>query len=293
VTWALARQQGWEIVLRIEDLDGPRIKQGAAEESIELLSWLGLEWDEGPFYQRQDLAPYEAALAKLAAQGELYCCSCTRKQIEDAALSAPHGDEHELRYPGTCRPALRRHLSDADLARSDVALRVRVPEDITDFQDQFALHQKFDIQQSIGDFLVRTKEQFPSYQLAVVVDDARQGIDQVIRGDDLLSSTPRQMLIYRLLDLTPVPSYTHLPLVVGEDGRRLAKRHGDSRLSYYRQQGVPAERIIGLLAEWCGMGTRREMTAGEFRDQFRLAALPRQQAVFTSADDVWLRESKK
>jgi glutamyl-tRNA synthetase len=293
VTWALARQQGWRIVLRIEDLDGPRIKQGAAEESIDLLSWLGLDWDEGPFYQRHDLAPYEAAMAKLAAQGEIYCCGCTRKQIEDAALSAPHGDDHELRYPGTCRPEVRRLLSDADLARSDVALRVRVPEGITEFEDQFAGHQQFDIQQSIGDFLVRTKEQFPSYQLAVVVDDVRQGIDQVIRGDDLLSSTPRQMLIYRLLGLNPIPTYTHLPLVVGEDGRRLAKRHGDSRLSHYRQLGVPAERIIGLLAEWCGLGPRREMTAGEFRDQFQLTALPRQQAVFTAADDAWLRESKK
>lgn len=293
VTWALARQQGWEIVLRIEDLDGPRIKQGAAEESIELLSWLGLDWDEGPFYQRHDLAPYEAALTKLAQQGELYCCGCTRKQIEEAALSAPHGDDHELRYPGTCRPSVRIPLSAADLARSDVALRVRVPEGITDFEDQFTDHQQFDVQQSIGDFLVRTKDQLPSYQLAVVVDDARQWIDQVIRGDDLLSSTPRQMLIYRLLGLSPIPTYTHLPLVVGEDGRRLAKRHGDSRLSHYRQQGVSAERIIGLLAEWCGLSTRRKMTAGEFRDRFQLTALPRQKAVFTTADDTWLRGSKK
>ncbi len=293
VTWALARQQHWKIVLRIEDLDGPRIKQGAAEEAIELLRWLGLDWDEGPFYQRHDLTPYEAALSKLAQQGEIYCCGCTRKQLEEAALSAPHGDEHELRYPGTCRPDHRFPLSNAERAREDVALRIRVPEGVTDFDDQFAGHQQFDVQQTSGDFLVRTKEQLPSYQLAVAVDDARQGIDQVIRGDDLLGSTPRQMLIYKLLNLGPVPTYTHLPLVVGEDGRRLAKRHGDSRLLSYRYEGVAAERIIGLLAEWCGLGPRREMTAAEFRSQFRLATMPRQQAVFTAADDAWLRESKK
>lgn len=293
VTWALARQRGWQIVMRIEDLDGPRIKPGAATETLDILRWLGIDWDEGPHYQLTDLAPYEAAIAKLAARGDVYCCTCTRKQIEAAALSAPHGDEHKLRYPGTCRPVERVPLAVGELARGDAALRLRVPAGHVGFVDQFTGGQQFDVQQAIGDFLVRTKDQLPSYQLAVVVDDARQGIDQVIRGDDLLSSTPRQMLLYDMLGLQPYPAYTHLPLVVGADSRRLAKRHGDSRLSHYREQGVTAERMIGLLAEWCGLGPRREMTAQEFCDQFQLEALPREPAIFRIADDAWLLSAQK
>jgi glutamyl-tRNA synthetase len=288
VTWALARQRGWQIVMRIEDLDGPRIKSGAAKESLDLLGWLGLDWDEGPYYQLADLQPYQAALSKLAASGDIYLCTCTRKQIEAAALSAPHGDEHELRYPGTCRPQQREPLSGAQLPQLDSALRLRVPDGAVAFVDTFAGLHEFDIQQTVGDFLVRTKQGLPSYQLAVVVDDARQEVDQVVRGDDLLSSTPRQMLLYDMLQLVPRPVYTHLPLVVGSDGRRLAKRHGDSRLFHYRDQGVRAERIIGLLAEWCGLGVRREMNAHEFLAAFNLAALPATQVIFTDRDDAWL-----
>jgi glutamyl-tRNA synthetase len=163
-----------------------------------------------------------------------------------------------------------------------------VPEGRIKFLDQFAGAQEFDVQNSVGDFLVRTKAGLPSYQLAVVIDDARQGIDQVVRGDDLLSSTPRQMLLYERLGLAPRPSYTHLPLVVGEDGHRLAKRHGDSRLTHYRAQGIRAERIIGLLAEWCGLGPRREMTTAEFLARFDIERIAHHPLTFTSADERWL-----
>lgn len=293
VNWALARQRGWQIIMRIEDLDGPRIKQGAADESLEILTWLGLDWDEGPYFQLCDLKPYQAALESFAANGDVYRCTCTRKQIEAAALSAPHGDEHELRYPGTCRPSERLPLSPTELATTEATLRFRVPEGCIHFVDQFNGPQEFDVQQTVGDFLVRTKAGLPSYQLAVVVDDARQGINQVMRGDDLLSSTPRQLLLYEALKLAPRPTYTHLPLVVGADGRRLAKRHGDSRIAHYRAQGVPAERIIGLLAEWCGLGARHETSAKGFLDRFDLARVPREQVLVTAADDQWLLSAKK
>jgi glutamyl-tRNA synthetase len=288
VTWALARQQGWRVVMRIEDLDGPRIKAGAAEESLELLTWLGLDWDEGPFYQLANLNPYEEALSRLAESGDIYTCKCTRTQIEAAALSAPHGDEHELRYTGTCRPQISVPITDKQMLQRDAALRFRVPEGVVSFVDTFAGRQEFNVQQTIGDFLVRTKQGLPSYQLAVVVDDARQQVDQIVRGDDLLSSTPRQMLLYDKLQLSPRPTYTHLPLVVGADSKRLAKRHGDSRLTHYRKQGVRTERVIGLMAEWCGLGKRREMNAVEFLASFNLAAIPASQIVFTDQDDAWL-----
>lgn len=287
VNWALARQRGWQIVLRLEDLDGPRIKAGAADEAIELLQWLGLDWDEGPHYQLADLTPYRAALAQLAAAGEIYPCRCTRKQIEAASLSAPHGDEHELRYPGTCRPPQPTLFTPHDLADETIAWRLRVPAGETRWNDQFAGPQLFDIDRNVGDFLVATKGGLPSYQLAVVVDDARQGIDQIVRGDDLLASTPRQMLLYELLRLSPQPQYTHLPLVVGSDGRRLAKRHGDSRIAHYRQRGVPANRIIGLMSAWCG-GEHRAMSADDFCAEFQLTRLPREQIVFSAIDDAWL-----
>ncbi len=292
VNWAMARQQGWEILLRIEDLDGPRIKPGAADEAIDVLGWLGLDWDEGPVYQSHDFAPYQEALAALGIEGAVYPCRCTRKQIQQASLSAPHGDEHELRYPGTCRPLEPTPVEAKLLVDEMVAWRLRVPEQETTFVDEFAGEQRHDVAAAVGDFLIGAKGGMPGYQLAVVVDDARQGIDQVVRGDDLITSTPRQLLLYDRLRLSPLPTYTHLPMIVGEDRRRLAKRHGDSRLSHYRAQGTIAERMVGLLAEWCGCGARREMSAAEFLSVFDLQRLPRDPVVFTPADDAWLRAGK-
>ncbi len=323
VNWALARQRDWDIVLRIEDLDGSRIKPDAAAEAIDVLAWLGLDWDEGPHEQRAELAPYREALAALAAAGEVYPCRCTRREIEAASLSAPHADEHELRYPGTCRPrqplspegrgwvrggALdfpKQSGSDADPTAPQIpplappfkggelgaAWRLCVPEGVAEFDDAFAGRYRHDVQTATGDFLVATKEGLPSYQLAVVIDDARQRIDHVVRGDDLLASTLRQRLLQERLGLAPPEEYIHLPLVVGPDGRRLAKRHGDSRIAHYRALGVSAERIIGLVAEWCGLGPRREMTACEFAREFLLERMPHERVVFTAADDQWLRNA--
>jgi glutamyl-tRNA synthetase len=288
VNWALARQRSWQIVLRIEDLDGPRVKVDAAAEAIDVLQWLGLDWDEGPYYQRSDLTPYRAALERLAAQGDIYPCRCTRREIEAASLSAPHGDEHELRYSGMCRPSEKTLVDFAQLNAEGVAWRLRVPDGCTTFDDQVAGPNTHNIQDTSGDFLVATKEGMPSYQLAVVVDDARQGVDRVVRGDDLLASAHRQLLLQQRLGLRPTPEYFHLPLVVGRDARRLAKRHGDSRICRYRSLGVLAERIIGLLAEWCGIVERRPMSAANFLQDFQLERLSDIPVVFTPADDAWL-----
>jgi len=288
VNWALARQRGWEIVLRIEDLDGPRIQAGSTELAIQLLEWLGLDWDEGPYFQLQDQSAYQAALQQLAEQRAIYPCRCTRKQLEAMSLSAPHGHQHDLRYPGNCRPPDDQPVDKSLLGTTGVAWRLRVPDQRTVVQDAFAPRQEHDVQQTVGDFLVATKAGLTSYQLAVVVDDARQGVNQVVRGDDLLASTPRQMLLYDRLGLGQAPTYTHLPLVIGEDGRRLAKRHGDSRLAHYHKQGVAAERVLGLLGEWCNLGPRRNLSIGEFLEQFQLSRLSPDPIVFTAADDAWL-----
>ena len=278
INWALARQNGWRIVLRIEDLDGPRVKPGAAEQAIDVLGWLGMDWDDGPMYQRGDLAPYREALDVLSRKRLTYPCTCTRKDIA-AALSAPH--EHELRYPGTCR--------DKPPNDGEAAVRVTIPDEAITFDDWFAGPRSINVQQQVGDFVVATKAGLPAYQLAVVVDDARQGVTDIVRGDDLLDSTARQLWLQRFLGAASPPRYCHLPLVLGPDGRRLAKRHGDTRITTYRERGCTAERVVGLLAHWCGIiDEREEMSANQFLDRFDLDRVPRGSITFIEDDDAWL-----
>ncbi len=287
VNWALAKHYGWKVTLRIDDLDTPRVKADAAAEAIADLRWLGLGWNDGPFTQADNLEPYEGALQQLADAGLTYPCPATRKEIA-AAQSAPHADEHELRYPGLYRPAPGSNPPPIP-ADTPTALRVIVPDEAIEFEDAFHGPQSINVQQHVGDFVVASKAGLPAYQLACVVDDARQGINEVVRGDDLLGSTARQVLLYRLLNLGPPPRYTHLPLVLGPDGHRLAKRHGDTRVSFYREHGVPAERIVALLGRWSGIDAPGDgMTALEFAERFALEKMPRDAVTMTEGDEAWL-----
>ena len=248
INWLLARQNGWRIILRIEDLDGPRNKRGAAELAIQDLQWLGIDWDEGPIRQSSRLDNYRAAVEKLLRSGAAYPCVCTRKEV-DAAASAPHADDGASVYPGTCRGKFK-SLEEARASRArEAAVRFNTQNATVDFADIFCGPRHFDVEHQLGDFVIAKGDATPAYQLAVVVDDADMNVTDVVRGDDLIDSTPRQILLYRALGLVNrIPSYTHLPLVVGADGRRLAKRHGDTRVSTYRQAGVPAGKFLALLA---------------------------------------------
>ncbi|QQE11642.1 tRNA glutamyl-Q(34) synthetase GluQRS [Planctomycetota bacterium] len=295
INWALARQGGERIVFRIEDLDGPRVKPGADVQAIETMRWLGLDWDEEPLYQRQDLSRYQVAINRLYEKGLVYPCQCTRKDIE-AAQSAPNAGDHEMRYPGICRDlegGLKPELGDESDERvgalGGVAWRLRVPEGEISFIDELRGEVRVDVQKGVGDFVIATKLGLPAYQLAVVLDDAMQGVTHVVRGHDLLQSTGRQLWLYKFLELEPPTRYTHLPLIAGEDGRRLAKRHGDTRVDHYRQSGVRSERIIGLLAYWSGAIERRqEMSAVEFLEAFDLMKMSREEMVFGPRDHAWL-----
>jgi glutamyl-tRNA synthetase len=286
VNWAIARKGGWRLLMRIEDLDGPRVKAETVSTMLQMLQWLGLDFDDAPTSQSHDLKPYYTAMRVLAQQGLVYSCSLTRRQIEQAA-SAPHDDEHELRYPPHLRPdrdEVQRYTFDA----VDTNYRLTVTDQTLTVDDAIAgisTHRPAD---EVGDFVVWTKRGTPSYQLAVVVDDIRQGVTDVVRGDDLLASAARQMLLYGALGSQP-PRWWHLPLVLGPDGRRLAKRHGDTRLESYRAAGVAPERIVGLLSYWCGMTTRREpTTADAFRCTFQIERLAPGIVTFTPDDHAWL-----
>jgi glutamyl-tRNA synthetase len=290
VNWLLARQNGWRILLRIEDLDGPRIRRGAADQLIADLRWLGLDWDEGPVYQSTRQGEYAKAIAQLIKSGQAYPCICTRKEV-DSAASAPHAEDGSAVYPGTCRNRFATVEEATNFAGRAPAIRFRVPDESVQWFDAFASSRQYDVAKQLGDFVIAKADGTAAYQLAVVVDDAASGVTQVVRGDDLLDSTPRQILLYRALHMPEkVPMYYHLPLVVGPDGRRLAKRHGDTRLAFYRENGVPASRVLALLARWSGIDAGEQVDdAQSLIERFDLSVMSKERVTFGPADDQWLR----
>lgn len=272
LAWLSVRSRSGTLLLRIEDIDGPRIKAGAAEGTLEDLRWLGLDWDGEPLVQSEHLERYRRAADRLVEGGAAYPCVCTRAEIEEAA-SAPHEAGHDGPvYPGTCRGRFVSLAQAQQATGREPALRFRVDAEAVPFVDGFAGPQPGLVR---GDFVVQKRDGGPAYQLAVVVDDAGQGVTEVLRADDLLPSTPRQLLLYRALGLR-APSFVHVPLVVGGDGLRLAKRHGDTSLRWFRQQGVEARAMVGHLAFLSGLRPRgaRCRPRDLLRD-FSLSALPR------------------
>jgi len=280
LNWLLVRSRGGTLALRMEDLDGPRVKRGAAEGVWEDLRWLGIEGDGEVLVQSSRAAAHAGALDRLRAAGLAYPCVCTRAEV-DRAASAPHEGEGGAPYPGTCRGKYR----DAEEARAasgrEPAWRFAVPAGrAVAFEDLFRGALSGEPARASGDFVVARRGGGAAYQLAVVVDDAFQGVDTVVRGDDLLPSTPLQILLHEALGLAP-PRYVHLPLVRGPDGRRLAKRHGDTRIARYREAGVPPERVLGLLARWSGLGDGGEVSARQLlAGGLDLARVPRADPVF-------------
>ncbi len=321
INWLMARQAGWRVVLRIEDIDGPRIKAGTDQAAIDDLRWLGMDWDDGPVYQSARLELYHEAIKKLITAGKAYPCVCSRKEIEQAA-SAPHAEDGAAVYPGTCRGRFKSiadatafgstelvesrsaerietrstervgvRLTEPVEVRKPPAIRFAVPAgEIISFVDDFAGLKSYDVASQLGDFVIAKADGTPAYQLAVVVDDAAMGVTHVVRGDDLIDSTPRQILLYRALGLEPaIPRHYHLPLVIGEDGRRLAKRHGDTRLATYRAAGVPAGRLRAWLAKSIGLDCGDDVSVEELQARFEIGRVPRKAVVFTAADDRFFR----
>lgn len=258
--WARARRAGGRLVLRMEDLDQPRVVAGAAARILEDLARLGLDFDAGPDtvdegapYVQSACGPlYDAALQKLRDDGRLFACRCSRKDLARLA-SAPHAGEEGPPYPGTCR-SLGLPLDDPSLP---VAWRFRVePGDVV-IEDRLQGRCSQDVAREVGDFVVRRRDGIVAYHLAVVVDDARQGVTEVVRGRDLLSSAPRQVLLYRALG-EAIPTYAHIPLWTGPDGQRLAKRRGEGTLRALFEAGVTAEEVLGRVGRALGVASPGE-----------------------------------
>jgi glutamyl-tRNA synthetase len=259
LAWLLARHAGGAFALRMEDLDRPRVRPGAGMAILSDLHWLGLDWDEGPdmggpaapYTQSERGAIYEEHLRRLQEAGLVYPCYCSRTDIARAA-SAPHGAEDGPAYPGTCRDPLQREQQRRRAGGRPPALRFRVPGGVFHFQDGLYGVVEQDVARAIGDVVVRRADGVPAYQLAVVVDDALMAITDVVRGVDLLLSTPRQIALYQAFGYT-VPRFLHVPLAVDASGERLAKRHGAAGLGPLRASGLPPAYVVGALAASVGL----------------------------------------
>lgn len=316
ITWWLARQAGAEIVLRMEDLDAGRARPDAIAQTYEDLRWLGMDWDRGPeeasggkagdvetFVQSHRLAKYGAVLEALWTKKVIYPCTCTRAEIAAAvaaSVGAPQEGDALYRYEGICRERWIERAGQplaevaAQVARETgkkVCWRLRVAGGVMSFVDQIAGAQGVDVWRDVGDFPLTRFEgppPAPAYQLACVADDHAMGIDAVIRGDDLLASTPRQLLIYQAMGWR-APAFAHVPLVIGADGKRLAKRHGESRIAQFRAAGVPAETMVGWVAWRSGQVDKpRPMRARELIAAFDLSRLPHERVVIGPADLAYL-----
>ena len=326
IAWLRARHEGGKVIFRMEDLDHPKDKPGAAAQAVEDLRWLGFDWDE-VYVQSERKAIYRAALEALG--GLVYPCVCSRRDVE-TAQSAPHAGE-QLHYPGTCRgrfktwrealefknkhrvteaqssdasPCLTPHSAcfAARFARGirDFGFKpcwrfAVAPHTVVSFDDTFAGHYEQDVSETLGDFPLARDEFGAGYTLACTVDDLLMGVTEVVRGDDLLPATPAQILLARALEPFVLKhkdteaqrvvsslclcdsglKYLHVPLVVGRDGRRLAKRHGDTRIATFREQGKRPEEILGFLAASCGWAAKGELVS--LRDlvlRFDLGTIP-------------------
>ena len=283
LAWLFARSSGRRFLMRIEDTDRGR-DAGAAESQLADLAAIGLEWDGVPVIQSERIAEHEAAIAALAEQGLVYECPCTRREILEAP-SAPHAPSGA--YPGTCRDrsATERAQERDRIAPRSPALRLKVPEDAREVSFTDAVVGR--VSGLVDDLVLRRGDGAIAYNLAVVVDDAAMGVDQVVRGDDLASSTPRQILLQHLLGLPAPPDmeYAHVPLVLGPSGARLAKRDGAVTLQDLGIAGIDAGRVRAMLAGSLRLAVPGEaVTMAQLLDRFDPALLPREPWVFDPRD---------
>lgn len=283
LAWLSARSQGGQVLLRLEDLDLPRCPAKFSQGVMDDFRWLGLDWDNGPVRQSERSSYYDTCLARLAAQDLTYPCYCTRRELHAAPTEASAPHSHSPVYPGTCR-----HLTDTQRAGLEAqgrrpALRLKVPDRTYSVMDGHLGPYAASLSADVGDFLLRRSDGLYAYQLAVVADDGAMGVTEVVRGRDLLPSTPQQLYLQELLGF-PHPRYCHLPLLVAPDGRRLSKREGDLSLQALSKRYSNGE-VTGILAHWAGLlDAPRPVTPRELVADFAWERVPKEDIFVTEED---------
>ena len=294
LTWLRAKSKGGRVLMRLEDLDHPRVKKDKISQVYEDLLWMGLDWEGEPLVQSQRNGIYEKAFECLWEAGLIYPCICSRADIESAQSAPNLGDD--LVYSNICRGRFASHeAAFEESKKNSIAWRFNIGKRVhVEYIDNFRGKESTDLSLVSGDFVIartmRNGEVKFSYQLACVVDDYLTGVTEVIRADDLVNSTFRQIELYKALSYVDnMPEFMHLPLVVGKDGRRLAKRHGDTRISCLRQNKVAPELLLGWLGWSCGFCEWGELvSADELRERFVLEDIPKNPLAVEEKDLAYL-----
>ena len=289
LAWLSVRSQKGSMILRIEDLDTDRCRPEYAEQLMDDLHWLGLDWDEGPdqkqtdapYFQSECAELYEQALKKISHRAQIYPCYCSRADLHTA--SAPHLSDGTVLYSGRCRHLSQEQRKTLEQSGRRPSLRVAVPDCTIQFTDGLYGFKEQNLCCECGDFLLRRSDGVFAYQLAVVVDDGRMNVPQIVRGRDLLSSTPRQIWLQTLLGLSQ-PDYIHTPLLCAQDGRRLSKREHDLDMSALRKRYTPAQ-LTGRLGFLAGLvPSDAECTPNDLISLFSWDKIPRQDVIIDTSN---------
>lgn len=274
LAWLAARSRNGKVILRMDDIDPQRSRDEFADSIIDDLAWIGLTWDGPVVRQSARTDHYRNAFDQLEAAGLIYPCFCNRRELRSLA-QAPHIGDEGVTYPGTCRNIPQEERTQRIRIGGSFSWRLACPEEPVAFYDGIRGEQNFTKRQYGGDFPIKRSDGIWSYQLASVVDDAACGVSLVLRGRDLLPSTPRQIVLSELLGFTQ-PEYLHIPLLLDKDGERLAKRHRSMALGELRRNGVTPERIIGYLAFLAGMNpAAKPRSPADLAGAFRPDMIPR------------------
>lgn len=292
--WLYARHNGGQFVLRIEDTDRERSTPESVQAILEGMAWLGLDYDEGPYYQTERMDRYQEVINQLIDEGHAYRCYCSKEHLDDLRAKQMAAKQ-KPRYDGRCR-----HLSDSSQADSPQAkapradapyvIRFRNPTDgIVSFNDQIRGEISFN-NQELDDLIIARSDGTPTYNLTVVVDDADMGITHVVRGDDHVNNTPRQINILKALGAT-IPEYAHVPMILGDDGKRLSKRHGAVGVMQYRDDGYLPEALLNYLVRlgW-SHGDQEIFSREEMIELFDIAAVSKSAAAFNTSKLKWLNQ---
>ncbi len=286
--WLFARKMKGVFILRIEDTDIQRNVEEAFGSILDALQWLGLNWDEGPYYQSQRLELYRKEAERLVEEGWVYPCYCTPEELEERRKKALSEGKPPM-YDRRCRDLSPQERARLEAEGRKPALRFKTPlEGVTAFDDIIRGRIEFQ-NENIEDFVLVRRDGLPTYNFACVVDDHYMGISHIIRGEDHISNTPKQLLLYRALGF-PIPQFAHLPMILGPDKTRLSKRHGAVSITAYREQGFLPDALFNFLAllGWSPGGDREVMSREEIIEEFSLDRVKRHNAIFNYDKLLWL-----